>query len=207
VLGDQLVNGDFSQGNTGFSTQYDLVAADGSIEARPGEVGLTTNPSTGFRNGDASYSDHTGNAGGLMLFVDGTYPNTNFWAETVAVQSHTTYTFTAWVASASAMNLGVIALFADGTPVTSPFTAPSTTGEWSKWSVAFNSGTASSITLALQDLNSDPFAAGNQFTVDDLSFDSPAPGGSEVPEPATVVLLASGTAVLLGFQRRRSARG
>jgi hypothetical protein len=115
----QIVNGDFSSGNTGFTSQYSNVA-NGTFTA-PGDYGLTTNPSnpiTGFTNGFFSYGDHTSGSG-LMLLVDGGAPGTYVWGESIAVSPNTTYTFTGWVADADPLafssNPGVLGLFVGGT--------------------------------------------------------------------------------------------
>jgi hypothetical protein len=201
LLANQIANGNFSNGNSGFTTQYEFVAANGTVRTGPGEIALTTNPSSGFANGYSSYTDHSGNAGGLMLFVDG-LPGSNFWAQVVTVQAHKDYTFDGWVASAYPANPAVLVLFADGTPVGPAFTAPVTAAQWTKWTVAFNSGTATSLSLSLQDINSDPFELGNDATIDDLSLDLSPPTGTEAtPEPTTLALIVVGVALAL---RQRS---
>jgi hypothetical protein len=193
---DQIVNGNFTSGDVGFTSGYALVPANGTVHTGPGEFGLTTNPAVGFTNGYTSYTDHTGNAGGLMLFADGYYAGTNVWAETVSVTPSTTYTFTGWVASAYPENVAVLGLFANGSQVGSSFAAPTSAGVWTEWTKTIITGSAvSSIALSIQDLNPSVYVAGDDFTLDDLSL----VGTTSMPispEPSTLGL---GALALIGL--------
>ncbi|MGH9524134.1 MAG: PEP-CTERM sorting domain-containing protein [Terriglobales bacterium] len=196
---DLVVNGNFSSGNSGFSTDYTLVPANGTVSTQPGQYGLTDNPATGFTNGFASYTDHTGDAAGLMLLADGAAATYNVWSEVISVSPGTTYSFSSWVASADALNTATLSLFVNGVATGSSFAAPTTAGVWAQWQQTFvTAPSVTSITLSIRDVNPTPQTAGNDFTLDDISLNGPANG---VPEPATLTLLATGCAAI--FTRRR----
>ncbi len=198
---NQIVNGNFSSGNTGFSSGYTYVPANGTVETGPGDYGLTTNPAMGFINGYASYGDHTGDAAALMLFVDGYYPGVNVWSEVVTVSPSTAYTFTGWVASAASANLADLGLFANGTQVGASFGAPSTAGIWSEWTTSFTTGAGQSqVTLSIQDLNTNPYASGDDFTLDDLALNQQA----MAPEPSYLLATAPILLGLLILRHRRA---
>ena len=182
---DLLTNGNFESGNTGFTTDYTLVATNGTISTQPGQYGIVSDPSTAFLNGYTSFGDHT-TGSGLLMLVDG---NTgNVWSETVSVTPSTLYTFTGWVASASTQNLASLALFVDGSQAGSDFGAPSTVGNWTKWTQTFTTGSSTtSIALSIQDVNGQPLTFGNDFALDDLSLNGPAISG--VPEPGYLPML------------------
>jgi hypothetical protein len=186
---NQIVNGDFSSGHVGFTSGYNLVAANGTAQTVPGDIGLTTNPATGFTNGYNSYDDHTGNPGGLMLLVDGYYPGIDAWAETVSVAPSGTYTFTGWVASPDPYNVPVLGLFANGSQVGPSFTAPASAGIWTEWTATLTtSSAATALDLSIQDLSPNPYVYGDDFTLDDLLLTGPAT--TATPEPSTLALSA-----------------
>lgn len=196
VASADVVNGDFSAGNTGFTNSYTYVTGG---YTSPGQYGVVTNPATAFTNGYASYGDHTTGTG-QMLFVDGAGSNVSFWSETIGVTPGTNYTLTGWAAAASGMNAPILQFFANGSQIGSDFTLGLNTGVWQQFTAAFNSGAATSINLSFVDANPTPTSAGNDFTVDDISV-------SAVPLPAAGWLFGSGLLGLIGLSRRRINQG
>src|SRR5581483_2374917 len=95
-----ITNGDFSAGNTGFTSQYTYIT--GGFTG-PGQYGVITNPGTAFTNGFASFGDHTTGTG-KMLFADGTSAASAFWSQTVAVAPNTAYSFSLWATPAYPQN-------------------------------------------------------------------------------------------------------
>lgn len=203
---NQIVNGDFSSGNSSFNSGYVFDPANGTVHTEPGQYSVTMNPGTQFTNGYNSYTDHTGDAAGLMLLVDGYAPGTNAWSQSVSVSPATTYTFTGWVASADNENLATLGLFVNGAQVGSSVAAPSNAGVWTEWQQTITTGPSdSTITLSIQDLNTNYFTAGNDFTLDDLSLTAAStPPTSGVPEPATFA--SAGLAALCGWLFLRRTR-
>ena len=93
-----IVNGDFSAGNTGFTSDFVYVAPNRKFETIEGEYSIVTDPGTQFANKYAKYGDHTSGTG-AMLFVDG--DNTGaFWRDSVSLAANTTYAFTYFVTAA-----------------------------------------------------------------------------------------------------------
>src|SRR6266403_2383458 len=112
-----------------------------------------------------------------MLFADGIAPDVNLWSENVSVGTGA-YRFTGWVANAdpaqTSQNPATLALFVNGNEVGNTFTITQAGGIWQQWTSQLNFNTASQLTLSIQDINSNPFAAGNDFTIYYLSV-APAP--------------------------------
>ena len=94
-----LINGDFSAGNSGFTTGYSFIASGTSTT--PGTFGVRTN-SQDFNPGYNLFGDHTAGSGNMML-VDGV-AGTVVWQETVSVATNTTYTFSGWATPANSSN-------------------------------------------------------------------------------------------------------
>jgi hypothetical protein len=197
--GNLLINGDFSAGNTGFTSGYTLVP--NSTQTAPGDYGVISNPATAFTNAYASFGDHTTGTG-LMMFGDGASGSTPFWTETVAVSPNTNYTFTGWATAADTLNPAILSLTANGTPVGSNFPINATTpGLWQEFTYSLTTGSVTSLTLTISDVNPNPFAFGNDFAIDDLFF------GSSVPEPASLTLGIMGALGMIACIRlRRKAR-
>jgi hypothetical protein len=91
-------------------------------------------------------------------------------------------------------NPAVLVVTSSGTQVVAPFQLPFPDGVWLPFSGEWNSGTHTSATLRIVDINTERF--GNDFALDDLGF-------SIVPEPATLLGLASGIGILFARPRRR----
>jgi hypothetical protein len=207
-----ILNGNFSLGNTDFSSAYSNVPANGTIFTAPGDYGLTTNPSTGFTNGYQSYTDHTGDLAGLMLLVDGLGAGSNVWSENnISLVAGTTYTFSGYVAdadiSAYSGNPAILELFANGSMIGSSYTVPDAPGAWDLWTFTYKPTTSSSATLSIQDVNTSPSAAGNDFSLDDLCLTSSscASSTSPVPEPSLTVVCLIGL-LAVGVHRATKAR-
>ena len=214
AMADNLIlNGNFSLGNTDFSSGYTVVAANGTVFTAPGDYGLTTNPSTGFTNGYQSYTDHTGDLAALMMFVDGLGAGTNVWSEgSINVLSGTKYTFDAYVADADPTdysgNPAILELFVNGSMVGTSYTVPDAPGDWDLWTFAYTPTSSGAITLSIQDVNTTPYVAGNDFSLDDLCLTSGScsSGTSAVPEPSGVAASLVGLVVGLGVYEAKRRR-
>jgi hypothetical protein len=189
-----LLNADFSAGNSGFISSY-LNNDFDCLPDRQFTVGKdpgACHPLWGH------FGDHT-TGDGLMLIVNGSgVPGTDLWSETVDVDQNTLYTLSLWVASSFPLSPAELTWLIDGSPIGAPFTASSTAGLWQRVEQSWQSGSATSVTLSLRDLNTTFF--GNDFALDDLSVTAePQP----VPEPATLTLLGIGFVTTAMARRRR----
>ena len=190
-----VVNGNFSGGNTGFSNGYTFDAVD------PPNVGghytVDTTPFN-FNSGGANFGDHTTGTG-LMLIADGNLTSgVPVWSESVAVVPNTDYLFTFYSAPWGERNgSGVdpspatLVTTANGVQIGSTLNLVSTDGTWSKFAGTFNSGALSNISLEITDSNTT--FIGNDFAIDDISL---------VPEPNTLIIGLSGATCLLLRMRR-----
>lgn len=167
--GTQVVNGDFEAGNTDVLTDYTF--SPGNIWPET-SYDVLADPFTAH-NLATSFGDHTTGTG-LMMAVNGaTSPDLAVWSQTVDVSPDTDYVFSAWVASWTPSATAQLQFFVNDVPVGTPFTASSTPGIWEQASATWSSGTATSATLKIVDLTTD--AGGNDFALDDISFESAPP--------------------------------
>ena len=199
---DLITNGNFSAGNTGFTSAYAPVP--------PGDIYLpATYEIVSFNTGHSAFTpfyDHTsGNASGRYMAVNGT--NTGLapaWAQTVNLTAGN-YNLSAWFASlvsqAPASLQFHIVPTVGSSMVSSTFFAPSTVANWAQSSFAFNIATTGSYSIQIWDTNQ--AFSGNDYAIDDISLTAVVP----LP-PAAYAGLASlaGIGAFGGIRRKRNAR-
>lgn len=162
-----IINGDFSSGDIGFTTDYDM-ASGGSFGplSNEGEYMVSTNSSL-THNNFSNCTDHTG--GGNMMVVNGSaIPDERVWCQTVAVVPNTLYSFNAWLMSAHPSNPARLQFSVNGSLLGSEFRASSTTCNWQQFSETWNSGPATSVEICITNQNTQP--SGNDFAIDDIFF-------------------------------------
>ena len=167
---NSVANGNFSNGNTGFTSDYIVPAFPGTYGLLSNEAtyAVTTNPSL-VHNNFAGFLDHTGDADAEMMVVNGaSSSNTSIWCQTIAVTPNTDYDFSAWGATAVASTPAILQFEINGVLIGSPLALPVTTGVWTQFHAVWNSGAATSITICINDQQTAP--SGNDFAIDDIEF-------------------------------------
>ncbi len=169
LTGPQLVNnGDFSQGDTGFSSDYTFGNSTGGNGPLDGEGQYrVTNSPTSVHDNYANCGDQTTGSGNMMV-VNGADSPVNVWCQTISVVPNETYAFSAYVASMISENPAVLQFRINGTLLGSPFAASSATCLWTEFFELWPSGTTSSAEICISNQNT--IDAGNDFAIDDISF-------------------------------------
>ncbi len=158
-----IVNGDFSQGNTGFSTAYNY-----SPNLYPeGNYYIGTNPHNYHAN-FANCGDHTTGSGNMMIVNGNRTPNQPVWCQDIHVNPNTDYIFSTWITSVHPANPAVLQFSINGVLLGSPFAATSTVCQWNEFYEVWNSGSNTSITICI--VNQNTIANGNDFAIDDIYF-------------------------------------
>jgi hypothetical protein len=188
-----LQNGDFSAGNTGFTTGYAFIPS--GISTTPGTFGIRSS-SQDFNSGYNLFADHTTGTG-LIMLVDG-LPATIAWLETVPVATNTQYTFSIWATPSDVPNPAVLQFSINGNQIGSTLTLDQTPGVWGNFSYEWDSSTSTTAVLSIMDVNPSGQSYGDDFAIDDASFTE------VVPEPSIWEMLAIGGAGLLFLGRRRA---
>ena len=164
---NMVTNGDFSLGNSGFTSDYTYVANAGG--GAQGIYGVATTAVSWFQFFAACNVEHTNGTGKMMIF-DGSTSNAGndkAWGQTIAVQPNQTYTFSYWVQTVSLPNPANIEIKINGVVIGTNL-APSTECSWSLRTYTWNSGTATSAQIAMYDKVT--ASGGNDFAIDDISF-------------------------------------
>lgn len=164
-----IENGDFSQGNTLFITEYSQVADPNPFGVQA-SYDIVTNPATWFAP-FASCGDHTSGSGNLMVF-DGAIDPTGTviaWSNQnpVVVVPNTAYTFSYYVASVSPENPARLEVTINGISQGAAITAPGATCLWTQVSYNWNSGANTTANFVIYDTNA--ASGGNDFALDDIN--------------------------------------
>ena len=166
-----IFNGDFQQGNLGFSTAYSFYSPSNPTGAQRA-FGVLTNPSNWY-SGFTSCIDHTvGDGTGKMMVLDGsTYNlgNDPFWCQLVAVEPNKDYLFSYWATSLTNSNPANIQVRINGLSIGNAL-VPDQNCVWSQASFVWNSGNNFTAEICLVDIVYE--GLGNDFAVDDISLKS-----------------------------------
>ena len=167
ITGDNLVvNGDFEQGNTGFTSAYTY-----SSNLWPEGYYYVGSNAHNYHTNFPNWYDHTSGAGNYMIINGATVPNTNVWTQTVNVSPNTDYAFATWVCSLTFGTQGggaaQLQFSINGTQIGNVFSAPLTTG-WQRFYEVWNSGNNTTATITI--LNQNTGGDLNDFGIDDISF-------------------------------------
>lgn len=162
-----ITNGNFEAGNTGFTSSYTYFVGPKPPNMSEGKYAIANSPQTPH-SAFANCGDHTTGTGQQMVINGATVAGVAVWSQTVAVQPGQDYIFTYWVQSVNSTNPSILQLSVNGVLAGSPYTVTSTTCTWQKFQ--YNASAGASTTLTLQLVNQNTIASGNDFSLDDISF-------------------------------------
>lgn len=166
ATGPQLVvNGDFSGGNTGFSSSY-VYCNTANCIVNEGMYSVGANPNffhTGFFG-----ADHTTGSGDMMIVNGAGTAGTSVWCQTITVTPNTVYQFSTWVSSMNTSSPAQLQFSINNVPIGTTFNAPATTYTWNQFFATWNSGSNTTATICI--LNQNTSLGGNDFGLDDISF-------------------------------------
>lgn len=160
---ESVVNGDFSQGNYGFTSSYEYNSN-------------LWNEGTYFVDYDASLHHENfhglghGGSGNFMIVNGATTPGTNVWTEQITVVPNTYYAFSTWVCTigGSASQVAKLQFSINNEQIGPVFSAPDEQNIWKQFYELWYSGTSTSATITI--LNQNTGGDGNDFGLDDISF-------------------------------------
>ncbi|MNK05581.1 hypothetical protein D3C87_234640 [compost metagenome] len=167
---DQIVNGDFESGSTGFTTDYVPGTGGGSgLLTNEGTYAITTNPRL-VHNDFSICQDHTPAPGTQMMVVNGAgTPGRNVWCQNVPVQANTEYQFGAWVSNAlTNSNVAQLQFSINGTNLGTVFATQTIGCSWQQYFQVWNSAGNNSAQICIVNQNTN--GGGNDFLLDDITF-------------------------------------
>jgi hypothetical protein len=203
-----ITNGDFSAGNSGFTTQYNYVSPGPNVMWPEGNITIAANPFSVH-----SYWVNIAGSNPMLIANGATAGNLTIWQESaINVVAGGKYNFAADVMNvccndsfhgANSPSSIIFQISTDGTTwtnlVSHTTTPPGDAGVLTALSALYTAGASGTVSLrAINNINA---PSGNDFALDNLSF------ASAVPEPGTWAMLFLGFGAIGLMMRRRQARG
>lgn len=159
-----VTNGDFSNGDTGFTSDYNSSNAPLSdAEYYVGTSSLNAGSST------ASCNDHTSATGNMLVAKCNFNLNASVWKQSVNILPNTNYSFSVWLQSLINLNTTLLQLSINGIAVIDDITMFDPTCEWKQYTVLWNSGQKTTADLAINYKSLLP-GNGGYFAIDDISL-------------------------------------
>lgn len=176
-----ISNGDFEMGKNGSpagtNPQFSTDAEWSTQSGKYGKYIIAHNTSEMWSSDN--YYDHTkGTADGNMMVVDGfDEPDKIIWQQTVSVTPNTDYIFSAWFLSLKSSfdkdSYAKFQFFVNGEQLGPVTNAPNTKGKWGRYYELWDSGNETTAVLTIKNQNTD--GKGNDFALDDISFQALGP--------------------------------
>ena len=167
-------NGDFEQGNTGFTSNYDYCDQNDCLNVSPpdGIYGINSNPSF-LHNSFPSCGDHTTGSGNMMVVNGDEFSNNTLYETTVTnISPNTNYEFSAWITSMvwSIPMFGANFKFEiNGTNI-GTYSATSSLCTWGQFFYTWNSGSSTSAVIRIVNTTAIASGMGNDFAIDDIAL-------------------------------------
>ncbi|MEI6583872.1 MAG: gliding motility-associated C-terminal domain-containing protein [Chitinophagia bacterium] len=167
VNSDNIIrNGDFSQGNLFFTSEYTYSPSTGV----PDGVCFVGKDIKAWHPDFDSCKDHTSGNGNLLLINGSTKENVSVWKQTINVIPNTNYEFSTWLLSLYPSNPAKLQFSINGIKIGDIFEASTSTCEWKKFFTTWNSGNNRSAVISI--INKNTIFSGNDFAIDDVYFGS-----------------------------------
>ncbi|TPG36389.1 hypothetical protein, partial [Flavobacterium pectinovorum] len=180
-LYDNLItNGDFEQGNVGFTSNHNYKSGTGAtLIYATGSYGIATDPKL-VHNAFASMVDHTTGTGKMMVVNGSTAANVVVWSQKVSgIKPNTKYLFSAYLASCTSSAPAILS-FTINNQKQGDNISPNGVAAWTQFYAEWNSGsTTGDAIITITNLQAGD--NGNDFALDDISF-------TEAPKPCAGTL-------------------
>jgi len=159
-----VINGDFSNGNTGFQSDYANDQNSGYAEG----IYAVRSDVAPWHPGMADCRDYTTGNGHMLLVNGSAIVNAKVWTQQITVKPNTDYAFAAWIMSLHNTNPAQLKFSINDVPLGTPINASAATCTWQQFYTVWNSGNNTSAEISIVNLNQS--LGGNDFALDDISF-------------------------------------
>lgn len=158
-----IINGDFSSGNTGFTSQYNHATPN----ITEGQYFIGTAPNSWNPNFQNACTGR-GGSGNIMMVNGNPVANAEVWKQTITVTPNTNYAFSTWIQSLFNDNPAQLMFSINGVTIGNTITATVPVCNWTQFFTTWNSGNNTSAIISI--VNKNTLVWGNDFALDDISF-------------------------------------
>ncbi len=158
-----ITNGNFSAGNSGFTSQYNFV----NNNTTEGQYFVGANPAS-WNTSLSTCKDHSSGNGNMLLVNGAPVPNVTVWKQTVNVTPNTNYAFSTWIQALFTPNPAQLQFSINGKDIGPLITASLPTCTWTQFYTTWNSGDSTKAVISI--VNKNTQVQGNDFALDDISF-------------------------------------
>lgn len=163
VIGPNLIlNGDFSNGNTGFTSRY----VYDPVNRSEGEYFVGANPHS-WNQAMPLCGDHTSGSGNMMIVNGSPAAGVNVWTQKVDVQPNTDFVLCSWIQSITSTNVAVLQFFINGIPLGNAVVAGASC-TWQQLQRTWYSDSSTEAIISV--VNQNTRLWDNDFALDDISF-------------------------------------
>ena len=163
-----IVNGDFSAGKSGFTSNYTYPKPQNSTCLQPeGYYVVGTNPQA-YHPNFSTCVDHTSGSGNMMIVNGNTIANSKVWGQDITVKPNTWYAFYAYLTPVHKDNPPILQFSINGSVIGNPFSSSGLTCSWQKFYAVWYSGSITNANISI--VNQNTIASGNDFALDDIKF-------------------------------------
>jgi len=167
-----VVNGDFEQGNQDFTTE----CVNSTTSGVYGKY-IVSDDSYKMWTGSGHHYDHTSGDGQYMVIDGFSVPNKVIWQQEVVVSPHTDYIFSAWFMSLHTSikysSYARLQFFVNDIQLGDIVESPHTGNIWGRYYELWDSGENTTAVLSIKNQNLNE--SGNDFGLDDISFQALGP--------------------------------
>jgi len=191
-------NGDFSSGNTGFSTDYVWgIGGPWGILSEEGTYVIDVNAALTHVNFDACV-DHTTGEGLYMIINGDTAQGENVWCQSVVVEPNMNYLFSGWFTSVHPSNPAILSYFINGVVIETVY-LDGNTCLWENFIKQWYSAENSIAEICI--INQNTEMGGNDFGIDDIHLLKLCPSIDTINvsfDPGPVIELGNDTVLCEG---------
>lgn len=167
---DNLVkNGDFSQGNNFFASDYifNNTSTCSGFMLPEGSYSVVPNPKFTHCN-FSECNDHTYGTGSMMVVNGATIPNQTVWKQKINIKPNSVYYFSTWICNAITDAPSKLEFSINNKSLGEPIIAPMTSCNWKQFYSIWNS--ENNTTAEISIVNQNTIQYGNDFILDDIVF-------------------------------------